>query len=451
MKNLLDLLKRNQIKYSYAGSIGKKFKAFDYSANKETDAAIEKGDILVSAYQPQSRFVQVLFEPDSKAIDSISYDLTAWALPYAYNLKAFAIADQIKPLEGEITEDKIANEKSTGKPYGYLVNFGGFNEIKFISGLHNKSIKFRYSLKAFVMNGQNFNRGSLIISRGDNKLLESKFDDLVATVANENQVKLNVVTTGMVDSGKDLGSDYSPLMKKPTIAILCGEGTSTSAVGELWYYFEKELVYPVTLINTSYAASVDFKKYDVVILTSGNYQKLKDTIFNYVKNGGRIIAFETAISLFAADKTTSLFKSIETRTAEQKLAEKNVKSSDTTLLRKFENERRYSLTERSAGSIYKVRLDVTNPYAFGLGNEWFILKRTAGYPFLTTGRNIGYILDKEPVSGFAGYKWKEKISNTLVIGTERIGTGEVVYITDNPYFRAFWKSGRVLIGNTIFR
>jgi hypothetical protein len=451
LKDLLNLLDRNQIRYSYAGSVGKKFKAFDYSVNKETDATIEKGDILISAVQPQSRFVQVLFEPDSKAVDSLSYDLTAWALPYAYNLKSFAIAEQIKPLEGEIIEEKIVNEKGTGKPYGYLVNFGGFNEMKFIAGLHNKSIKFRYSLKAFVMNGQNFNRGSLIISRGDNKLLETKFDELVTKVANENQVKLNVVSTGMVESGKDLGSDYSPLMKKPIVAILCGEGTNSSAVGELWYYFEKELVYPVNLINTSYAAKVDFSKYDILILTSGSYRNLKDTIFTFVKNGGRVIAFETAISLFAADKTTSLFKAIETRTAELKLTEKKVKSSDTTLLRKFENERRYPLTERSAGSIYKVGLDVTNPYAFGLGNEWFILKRTAGYPFLTTGRNIGYILEKEPVSGFAGYKWKEKISNTLVIGTERIGTGEVVYITDNPYFRAFWKSGRVLIGNTLFR
>jgi len=32
-----------------------------------------------------------------------------------------------------------------------------------------------------------------------------------------------------------------------------------------------------------------------------------------------------------------------------------------------------------------------------------------------------------------------------------IGKGEVIYITDNPYFRAFWKSGRVLVGNVVLR
>ena len=79
------------------------------------------------------------------------------------------------------------------------------------------------------------------------------------------------------------------------------------------------------------------------------------------------------------------------------------------------------------------------------------MKRTAGYPFLPSGNNIGYILDKEPVSGFAGFKYKDKIKNTLVIGSENIGKGEVIYITDNPYFRAFWKSGRALVGNIVLR
>jgi hypothetical protein len=79
------------------------------------------------------------------------------------------------------------------------------------------------------------------------------------------------------------------------------------------------------------------------------------------------------------------------------------------------------------------------------------MKRTAGYPYLPTGNNIGYIQDKEPVSGFAGFKYKDKIKNTLEIGSENIGKGEVIYICDNPYFRAFWKSGRVLVGNVVLR
>jgi hypothetical protein len=453
VSNLLKLFDRNQIRYSYAGNQGKKFKGFDYSSNIDGEVTIEKGDILISAYQPQSHFIQALFEPKSKATDSLTYDITAWALPYVYNLKAFAVTDKINPDTSKVLIEKIINEVPGTKPYAYTANFWGFDELKFMAALYNKDIKLRYSLKPFVLNGTNFNRGSLIVTRGDNKDIEPEFDKTVIAAANECQVKLIPTMTGLVDSGKDFGSENTPLVKKKSVALLCGDGTSASSVGEVWYFFEKELKYPLTLINTSTTEKFDLKNYEVLILTSGKYTKLKDTIIDYVRRGGRVIAIENAINIFAAEKTTSLAKAIETRTAEQKLTEKKIKSDDSTLLKKFEyeNEKRYTLSDKSAGSIYKVRLDDTHPYSFGMGKEWFVMKHTAGYPFLTTGSNIGYILDKEPVSGFAGFKYKDKIKNTLVIGTEKIGSGEVIYITDDPYFRAFWTSGRVLLGNTILR
>ena len=451
IEDLLQLLSRNQIRYSYAGSIGKKFKGFDYAANKENEMTIEKGDILISTNQPLSRFVQVLFEPDSKASDSLSYDLTAWALPYAYNLKAFALTDQVKGEAGSVEHEKIVNEFKTDKPYAYGANYFGFNELRLMALLYTKNIKLRYCLKPFTSNGNSLNRGSIIIARGDNKHLDTRFDKLVNDAANECQVKLITLTSGLVDSGKDLGSPYSPVKKKISIAMFCGERTNSGSAGELWYFFERELKYPVSLINTGNMEDLDLSDYDILILPGGNYTRLKDTIIDFAKRGGRIIAFENSVSLFASEKSTSLNKVIETRSAEQKSAEKKDKSDDPALLKKFEAERRHNLSERSAGSIYKVTLDDTHPYAFGLGKEWFIMKRSAGYPFLLTGSNIGYILEKEPVSGFAGFKFKDKIKNTLVIGSENIGAGEVIYITDDPYYRAFWKSGRVLLGNIILR
>ena len=453
INDMLELFDHHQIRYSYAGNIGKKLKGFEYQANKEGELTIEKGDILISAYQPQSKFVEVLFEPDSKASDSITYDLSAWALPYVYNLRAFAISERIAADTGKVITKKIINPAVTSLPYAYIVDYHGFDELKFMAALYLKDIKLRYSVKPFIIDGKNYNRGSIIVARGDNKSAGDKFDNIVLKAANECQVRLVPALTGLVESGKDFGSAYSPLQKKRSVAMLCGEGTSSSSVGELWYFFERELNYPVSLINTKDAPDVDLTAYDMLILTSGTYSSLKDTIIDYVKRGGKVMAVENSISIFARSKTSSLSKAIETKSAEDKAAEKKVKSDDTAHLKKFEYtiENRYSISTRSAGSIYKVRVDDTHPYAFGLGKEWFIMKRTAGYPFLPAGNNIGYILDKEPVSGFAGFKYKDKIKNTLVIGSENIGKGEVIYITDNPYFRAFWNSGRALVGNVVLR
>jgi hypothetical protein len=90
-------------------------------------------------------------------------------------------------------------------------------------------------------------------------------------------------------------------MKKRAIALLCGEGTSTSSVGELWYFFERELNYPVSLINVANSEDVDLNDYEILILTSGSYPKQKDTIIDYVKRGGRVIAIENAISVFSGE------------------------------------------------------------------------------------------------------------------------------------------------------
>ena len=78
IESLLQLLDRNQIRYSNAGNIGKKIKGFDFNSGREGEGTLEKGDILISAYQPQSHLMQVLFEPVSKITDSLSYDITAW-------------------------------------------------------------------------------------------------------------------------------------------------------------------------------------------------------------------------------------------------------------------------------------------------------------------------------------------------------------------------------------
>ncbi len=452
VKDLLQLLDRNQIRYAYAGNIGKNYTGFDYLANKNGQVTINEGDILVAARQPQSHFVKVLFEPDSKYTDSLSYDLTAWSLPYVYNLNAYALKEIIPPKGEEVVLPSPANTLPDAKPYAYVINLSGFGEIKFMAELLKQKFRIRNAMKPFTIGKQTFNRGSLIIARGDNKHLKDAFDQTIFTIANAHDVQLHMTNTGLADKGKDLGSNYAPLKSKPEIALVGGEGVSSGTFGELWYFFEREVNYPLTVIGTDYLNSVDLSKYDVLLLPSGSYSRQKDKLLEYVKEGGRLVAFERAISLFAAEETTNLHKAVEAKKKEQEAGKEKIRTDDPSDLKKYENQRRERLKERSAGSIYRIDLDETHPYVFGLGGKWFLMRRSSShYPFMDGGNNIGYILNSEPVAGFAGSEFQKEVKNTLVIGSERIGSGEVVYITDDPFYRAYWKSGRVLLGNVIFR
>ena len=450
--DLLKLLDKNQIRYNLAGNTGKTYKAFDYLSNKEGEVKISEGDILISARQPQSHLVQVMFEPDSKYNDSLSYDLTAWSLPYVYNIKAYAVKDRIQKSDKEVDIKVDKNQVPENKPYAYIADCQGFSEIKFMAFLLKEGIRVRSMQKPFSLNDKDFKRGSLIIARGDNMNLKGDFDKKLTELANSTGIKLYPVSTGMAQKGKDLGSNYSNLKYKPDIALIGGEEVSTGGFGELWYFLEREVEYPFTIIGLDYISRVNLTDYDVILLPPGTYTKQKEKLTEFVKNGGRLVAFESAIKLFASEESTNLYKAVEARKKEKEKEEDKLTSGDTSHLKKFENQRRERLKDRSAGSIYRIGLDDTHPYAFGLGNEWFMMKTSSDhYPFLAKGNNIAYILNSEPVAGFAGNKFQENVKNTIAVASESIGRGEVIYITDSPYYRAYWKSGRILLGNILFR
>lgn len=458
LESFKNLLESNQIKYGFPSTAGKKIVAYDYRQDKVGSVTLEKNDIIVSAFQPQGKLMQVLFEPDSRSSDSISYDLTAWALPYVYNLEAYATEEQVaeakdtarpeSPEPAGTAKAESPEPADTVKPYAYAASMTGFGELKFMAQLFRAGLQVRYTRHPFSTEGKSFNRGSVIVARGDNPN-EPQFDTKVNAAAAAGGVKPVPLTGGMVTTGKDLGSDYSAARERPKVALAGGEGTS-QAFGEIWYFLERELEYPATIIDVTGLKNVDLSGYDVLILPGGSLNEAKDKLMAYVNAGGRIIAMDSAIALFRSEKTTALGKAWEAKETEEK---KSIKPTfaDTTVLRRYEDQRRIASTERSAGAIFRVRLDDTHPFVYGMGKEWFLMKRNEGLPFLDKGNNLGYITDNKPVAGFAGYRYRQKIRNTGVIASETIGRGMVVYISDDPYFRAYWKSGRVLLGNIILR
>ena len=103
------------------------------------------------------------------------------------------------------------------------------------------------------------------------------------------------------------------------------------------------------------------------------------------------------------------------------------------------------------GAIFRAELDPTHPLAFGYGRRYFTLKRDAeAFAFLEDGWNVGVLREGTPVSGFAGAKTAEALENSLVFGVQHQGRGEVVYLLDDPLFRAFWENGKLLMANAVF-
>ena len=440
IKTLLQLLDRNRIVYSSAkpvNAIG-----YNYNSRRDENFSVSSNDIVISSQQPKSALVKVLFEPNSKLVDSVTYDITAWSLPYVYGLNAYAVKQNIST-SGWSPSPSMASSNAPSN-YGYAIAWKGMQSAKTVAQLLKQGIKLRFVEEPFELGGQKFDRGSVLILKTSNN---AGIWDVVRKTANENTIQLYPISTGFVDKGFDFGSNKVHFMKAPRVAMLTGRGVYSNAAGEVWFFFDQQLNYPVTLINLSSFSPSDLNSFDLLIMPSGNYPFLNDKNIaeqfrSWINSGGKVIALEAAV-----EQLSKLDWAIKVKKAD----DNDKKDSSYALLKRYEDRERESVAGITAGSIYKVELDNTHPLAFGYPNYYYTLKQDDNiYEFMKDGWNVGIVRKDEAVAGFVGYKLKPRLKDGLLFGVQNIGNGSIVYFTDNVLFRNFWENGKLLFCNAVF-
>ncbi|MCB0466415.1 MAG: zinc carboxypeptidase, partial [Aequorivita sp.] len=308
-------------------------------------------------------------------------------------------------------------------------------------------IKVRFSENELGFGGKTFARGSLIITRSDNKA-NPDFDKTLTQIANEMGRQLYASPTSFADKLTDFGSQYVHVIKPKKVAMLQGEGTSSLNYGALWHFFETQLKYPITSINTNDIGNIQWSNYDVLVLPEGSYKSILNedafkTLEAWINNGGEVIAIGNALTAFEGKEGFDLVSNID------KKAEKENDSLGNMIpyaQRELESTKHFI-----TGGIYKVTIDNTHPLAFGYGDTYFSLKRSGdSYSFLKEGYNVGYIKEPESVSGFSGETAKAALKNSIVFAEAKKGKGSVVYMVDDVSFRSFWQNGKLFLANAVF-
>lgn len=445
-------MESHSIRFGHPQS-GKSARGFDYQTQTTGSVNITTEDLVVNIYQPKSRFITTVFEPQSKLSDSLTYDITAWNLMYAYNLKAYALQERLNPATPFVVKP-VDNNDVPAKPYAYLFAYQSIRDVEFLGSLMKEGIRVRAAAKPFVVNGKSYEAGTLIVTRRNNESIED-FDTKVKRLANATGRKINTTSTGFVDKGYDFGSSEVKFLKAPKVAVLFGEQTFSLSTGEIWHYFEQQIHYPITQIGTDYFKSVDLKPFDVLVVPDGNYRMFDDAMLDqiqtWVNGGGKLIVIANALNSFVEKKSFALknyLKDAEKADAEKKQNDAREKG----ILDLYGDVERRQLSEAISGAIYKVSLDRTHPLSLGLGDTYYSLKTNElRFGYLEYGWNVGVIKGKaKPVQGFAGARINPRLENSLTIGVEQKGKGSVIYLVDNPLFREFWENGKMLFSNAVF-
>ena len=439
IRALLELLDKNKINYySSSGSV----KGMDYFSKKEQNHSLTDKDVVIPGNQSKAALIRVLFEPEAKLTDSVTYDITAWSLPYVYGLPAIASQSKISNLNPYQLE-KINN--TTGSNFGYAIKWDGFTSAKLLAALLRNKITVKVSDQSFKIGSEDFPKGSILVMKNGNK--QTNTEKILKEEADRLQVKTYAIASGIVEGGKDLGSSDVKTIKAPKVRMMAGEGIRATNVGEVWHYFDQQLEYPIVLINPTDFSRVEWDEIDVFIMPNGSYSFLKDKtqsdeFFNWIKKGGKVIALESAVSQLAGQTWSGL------KTVKQDSSSKTKPSP----LKKYGDRERGALENYTAGAIFRVTFDASHPLMFGV-KDYFTLKQDENlFQYFEPGKgwNVGYITENSKMSGFVGHSLAKKLKNGLVFGTENIGRGSVIYLTDNVLFRNFWESGKLIMANATF-
>jgi len=436
---LKSLLEKHNIEYGDLTSGS--YKGHSYGSGSNGSLSINKNGMVVSTDQPKGTLVKVLFEPNAKLSDSLTYDITAWSLPYAYGLDAIASTSAVA---SQNVQETVPSSNIASGSYAYLTDWNSMDDARFLVALLNEGIRVRKADHPFTIEGKSFERGTLIITKGDNENKED-FIPTLQSIATKFKKDITSTGTGFVDSGKDFGSSSIQMISKPKIAVLSGGPTSTLRFGEIWHFFEQQLHYPLTVIDDEYADRVDLYEYDVLVLPDGRYGNYFNEdelteLKSWVRKGGKIIAMGGSIDALDGEKGFGIQK--------KKLEETENDENTPQPYKDWERER---IKGAITGAIFKTKVDNSNPLAYGYGSDYFSLKLgSSAFEYLDNGNAVYLEQNTKPFSGFAGVEARKKISESLIFGIENHGRGQVIYMVDNPLFRGFWENGKLFFANALF-
>jgi hypothetical protein len=298
--------------------------ATDQLGREHKDFVIPKGTILISTRQPLGNLVLAMLEFDPKmskmALEaerkeilskrrSRIYDTTAWNLTMMYDLKTVTVRTNLPETVSEVSIENIKKkgnnkDKITENMTACIVDGADDNSVAFAAKLLEEGFKVRNAEKDFVINNQFFTRGSIVVTKLDNRKNYQMVFEKCKEIANNLGLKLHFTDTAFAPGDSpDLGGRQFRLLEYPRIAIFGREGFSAPEFGSIWFTIDKYLQIRHSRVDVD--ENPDLYKYNVIILPGGVFEWSSDritTLKEWVKSGGTLIAIGNSVLPIISEK-----------------------------------------------------------------------------------------------------------------------------------------------------
>lgn len=429
--------------------------------NLEVDGESFKANtaFVVPSDQKQYKLIKALFERRTTFSDSLFYDVSAWTMPYAFNLPFAELqgGEYSRDLLGAEVEGLPSFPKGRvigGKSeYAYLFEWDEYYAPRALNRLLDAGVRLKVASKPFtgvISTGtKKFDYGTVLVPVGPQSVNRDKIHKLVRKAADKDGLNVYAVGTGLTPSGIDLGSGSFEDLNKPNVAILAGEGSSSYEVGEVWHLLDQRYHMTPTIFPMDRLDNADLGRYNVIVMVSGNYgnisKKEVQKFRRWTRNGGTLITTKYANNWAKRNNLANIeFLNGETSSKDK---DKEVKP------RPYADMDKARGAQYIGGSIFHTKLDLTHPLGYGYNDDDLTVFRNSTL-FMEKVENPYatplYYTEEPLASGYISDKNLEKLAGTAAIVVSDVGRGRVISMVDNPNFRAFWYGTNKLFMNAIF-
>ena len=401
----------------------------------------------VPLQQPQFRLIKAMFSTEKNFADNTFYDVSAWTLPYAYNIQFAGVSREPAKSQLSSSWQASATKRAALTPgaYAYAFNWQDQQAPLLLQALLAEKLVLRAAMNnVTATSGESeiaLAAGAMVLPAG----LQQQ-PDWFARLQRVNQqfsVPVYAISSGLTASGSDLGSRKFVPVALPTILLLAGPDINSTEAGEAWYNLERLAGISPTLVEPQRLRQLDLSRYSHIVLPDGNYTAWQDKEISQLKQwaeqGGvlwghkRGAAWLAKVGLLKAgvwqgEEMTSL------------IPQHNLSYQDKEML---------AGKQRIAGAIYQADLDLSHPLTFGLTHATLpvfknstMLLQPSQAPFV----NVALYNTSPQLAGYTAPEYVPRISQSAVLLAHNIGKGRVIAMTDNPVFRGyFFGSSRLLV------
>ena len=484
--HVVGLLLRNGIEVTRLKQPATSSVAHAYWGGAAARQTFPAGSYVVDLAQPQRRLAKALLEPSAvfdrgfveqqiqkfqrnrrrgesaDREDYDFYDITAWSLPFTFNLDAYWTEDAT-PLAGDVVTDTGPSPSPTPPATparagsAYLFSNASEAGARLAFGLLAEGFKVAIATQPLRADGVGYPRGTFVVRTQRNA---ATLHDRIAALARQSGVPVAAVRSAYSDTiAAGVGSDDVVTLHAPRIVVAAGDGVDQESYGTVWQFLANDLgvgFAPIPLANL--ASVADLADYNVLIIPDGNASRLKrqlgddgvTRLKSWVSDGGVVIGFEGA-GMLLADKDVGL-------TSIAALGADSTAKPDTTAPGKeppvlSPTSPSKDKPEWLPGSIFRATLDPTHWLTLGYESDRLpvYVEGSTFWKLSKNGANpVAFVGDSLALSGFTWPGNTERLlKGTAWAVVENRGQGRLVLFLTDPLFRGFWRGPARLVTNAI--